>query len=73
MVTQTVNMISEADATTGENVIRPMTAEELLQYKTDKAQRDEAAQILLNQQKAKEAVIAKLGLTTEEVSVLLSA
>jgi hypothetical protein len=72
MATQTANIIGEADAITGENVTRPMTTEEIAQLEADKSQRAEQEVAVKNRKKLKEAVIAKLGLTDEELSALLA-
>jgi hypothetical protein len=59
--------------TDSENFIdREMNADELLQWEKDKVEAE--AQIAHNQVKAeaKEAVLAKLGLTADEVAALLA-
>jgi len=72
MATQTANKIGEADALTNENIVRDMTEEELAQFEIDKANRAIAANEIEEHKKAKEAVFAKLGLTPEEVALLLA-
>ena len=64
-------IIKIVNSETGEEIERQMNAEELAQYKIDQAdakteREQEEARI-----KAKEAVLAKLGLTAEEAAVLL--
>lgn len=67
MATQTPKIV-EHDASTGETTIRDFTADELAQLKADaeaeKAQQEQRAA-------AKQAILDKLGLTQEEVAVLL--
>ncbi len=67
-----MTLIKIVDATTGEEIEREMNAEELAQWEANKANAE--TQKALQAQKAAEkaAVLAKLGLTADEVAALLS-
>ena len=60
---------------TGETIIRDLTADEIAQLETDKAQavKDaaEKAKADTNKQAARQAVLDKLGLTADEIAALL--
>jgi hypothetical protein len=64
--------IKIVNAETGEEIERPMTAEELAQWKADKDEM-EARQIAnLTQANEKAELLAKLGITADEAKLLLS-
>jgi hypothetical protein len=65
-------MIKIHNATTGEIIEREMTADEIAQSKIDEANSKEQAAQLAAQEAAKQAVLTKLGLTSDEVAALLS-
>ena len=52
--------------------VREMTADELAQWKTDKAAAKAKAQAEAEKQALREATLTKLGLTADEVAALLS-
>ena len=52
--------------------VREMTADELAQWKADKAAAKAKAQAEADKQALKEATLTKLGLTADEVAALLS-
>ena len=58
--------------TTGEVVTRDLTEEELLQYQKDKEEYEARKTAKSEFLAAREAVLAKLGLTPEEVKILLA-
>ncbi len=60
------------NALTGETVKREQTEAELAQSKADEAEAKALAKVEADKAKAKEAVLAKLGLTADEVTALLS-
>lgn len=60
------------DAETGEEIIRDANAEEIAQMAKDNAEFEAKLQAEQEKVIAKEAVIAKLGLTAEEVAALLA-
>lgn len=63
--------ISLTDAITGENIVREMNAEELAQYKIIQEEAKLEEKALLDKQKARQAVLQKLGLSEQEAAVLL--
>jgi hypothetical protein len=60
------------NALTGETVEREQTEAELAQAKTDEAEAKARVKAEADKATAKEAVLAKLGLTADEVAALLS-
>jgi len=52
--------------------VREMTADELAQWKTDKAAAKAKAQAEAEKQALREATLTKLGLTADEIAALLS-
>jgi hypothetical protein len=62
----------EHDALTGETVVRDMTADELKLAKLDKAEEVAYLKAEADKAQAKADVLAKLGLTADEVAALLS-
>lgn len=60
------------DVTTGEVVVREMNAEEIEQYNADVAETAARKQAHKDQEATKQAVLAKLGLTAEEVAALFA-
>lgn len=62
----------EHDAITGETVVRDMTANELKLAKLDAAEEAAYLQAEADKAQAKADVLAKLGLTADEVTALLS-
>jgi hypothetical protein len=63
---------TEHDAITGETVVREMTADELKLAKLDKAEEAAYLKAEADKAQAKADVLAKLGLTADEVAALLS-
>jgi hypothetical protein len=64
--------IKEHNATTGEIIEREMNTEELAQRETQRAKAEAEAEIEAQKAADKAAVLAKLGLTADEVAALLS-
>jgi len=65
--------LTEHNAITGETITRDMTADELEQYKIDKAQSAKAETESLAKIAARQSALAKLadlGLTSEEIAAL---
>jgi hypothetical protein len=62
----------EHDALTGETVVRDMTADELKLAQLDKAEEAAYLKAEADKAQAKADVLAKLGLTADEVTALLS-
>jgi hypothetical protein len=60
------------DATTGETVERPLNEEEQANLKTIQAEAKAEAKAEAARQTLKETTLAKLGLTADELSALLS-
>jgi len=60
------------NAATGEEELRAMNAEELAQWELDKAVQAEKEAAKTALETKKQEVLAKLGLTSEEVSALLA-
>ena len=56
---------------TGENIVRNMTEEEILQWEAGKAAAEVKAQAEAEAAAAKAALLAKLGITEEEARLLL--
>jgi len=65
-------IVKDVDAATGTEIEREMTSAELAQYQKDQADYQAKIEAELNKENAKEAVLAKLGLTADEVAALLS-
>jgi hypothetical protein len=63
---------TEHDALTGETVVRDMTAEELKLAKLDETEEAAYLKAEADKAQAKADVLAKLGLTADEVAALLS-
>jgi gamma-glutamyl phosphate reductase len=64
-------MIKLVNAETGEEVVREMNAEELKQWDKDIAEAQAAKAEAASKAEAKQAVLDRLGLTTEEAALLL--
>jgi hypothetical protein len=64
--------VSEVNILTGETVVRDMTDEEYAQYQKDVKEAKANAKAEANRAALKEATLAKLGLTADEVAALLS-
>lgn len=60
------------DVSTGEIVVCEMTIDEVAQYNADMAEAEARKQAQKDQEDTKKAVLAKLGLTAEEVAALLA-
>ena len=56
---------------TGEEVIREMNASELNQYQIDQADFAAREQVKVEQEAAKAALLARLGITQEEANLLI--
>jgi hypothetical protein len=65
-------IVKDVDAATGTEVEREMTDQEFTQYLKDKADYEAKIEAEQNKENAKAAVLAKLGLTADEVAALLS-
>ena len=65
-------LITIHDAQTGETIVREMTDAENAQYEADQTAIAELAKLEADKAKAKLDVLAKLGLTADEVAALLS-
>lgn len=59
------------DCKTGTEIIREMTPDEIIQYELDKASSIARAQEKLDQAAAKQALLARLGITEDEAQLLL--
>ena len=59
------------DCETGTEIIREMTSDEIVQYELDKANSIAKAQEKLDQAAAKQALLARLGITADEAALLL--
>ena len=73
----TTPTVTEVNCSTGEEIVRPMTAEELVQYEADAAAAAAEAEAREAEVAAKaaakasgEAKLAALGLTAEEIAAL---
>jgi hypothetical protein len=60
------------NAQTGEETIREMNDDEFAQWQIDKAKFEAAEQAKAEAETAKNALLAKLGITAEEAQLLLS-
>ena len=65
-------LITIHDAQTNKTIVREMTDAENLQYEADQTAIAKLAKLEAKKAKAKADVIAKLGLTADEVAALLS-
>jgi hypothetical protein len=63
--------IADYDIETGKNVIRDMTDEELAQHEIDLARYTAEEKARVDKIAAREAILEKLGLTTDEATLLL--
>ena len=63
--------ISVIDETTGERILRDMTADELAQVALDKADKELRLAEEKTQDEAKAALLTKLGITADEAALLL--
>jgi hypothetical protein len=68
----TTPQIAEANILTGETVVRDMTDQEYAQYQKDAKEAKANAKAEADRAALKEATLAKLGLTADEVAALLS-
>ena len=64
-------MIIEHNVTTGEIIERELTADELAQLKADKAETKAEAEAQAQKAADKAALLAKLGISAEEATLLL--
>jgi hypothetical protein len=67
----TTPQISEANILTGETIVRDMNEAELAQHKTDQAESKANAKAAADKAIAKQAVLDRLGITADEVALLL--
>jgi hypothetical protein len=65
-------IIKIVNAETGKEIEREMNAQELAQYKLDVANYQAKVDAIAANEKAKQNVLNKLGLTADEVAALLS-
>ena len=65
-------LITIHDAQTNKTIVREMTDAENLQYEADQTAIAKLAKLEAKKAKAKADVLAKLGLTADEVAALLS-
>jgi len=65
-------MIIQANVTTGEILERKMTADELAQWKIDKAEADASTAAEAAKAAQKAALVERLGITEDEAKLLLS-
>lgn len=65
-------MVKMVNAETGEEIEREATAAEIAQMEADKADSDKEKAQAAAKKAAREAVLAKLGLTAEEAAFLLA-
>jgi hypothetical protein len=63
--------IADYNIETGKNVIRDMTDEELAQHEIDLARYTAEEKARVDKIAAREAILEKLGLTTDEATLLL--
>ena len=68
----TTKKIAEINCTTGEEIIRDATAEELAQLELDKAELAKQAQELAAREKAKQDILDRIGLTADELETILT-
>lgn len=66
------NLITFHNVQTGEVVTREMNAEELAQWKIDKAEAETRQAIEAQKAAEKAALLSKLGITEDEAKLLLS-
>jgi len=64
--------VTEHNAATGETIVREMTETEIAQYESDQLAIQEMVQSDADRAALKTATLAKLGLTADEVTALLS-
>jgi len=64
--------IKIVDVTSGEEIVRDATSEEVAQMATDKARAEERQIEIQAKATAKAALLSKLGITAEEARLLLS-
>ena len=64
--------VQEHNATTGEIIVRPITADELKVFEADKIQAEKDRAIALEKEAEKAALLVKLGITADEAKLLLS-
>jgi DTW domain-containing protein YfiP len=63
--------VKEFNSTTGEEVVRDMTEEEVTQYQIDKANREAEKADQIAKAEAKASLLDRLGLTADEAALLL--
>jgi hypothetical protein len=66
-----MSTIKIVNATTGEEIVRNMNAEEIAQYEADQAECAAKEQAKVEQAAAKAALLARLGITQEEANLLI--
>ena len=66
-----IPQIKIVNAETGEEIVRDMNAEELTQYEADKAVAVAAAEAKAKAEADKAALLARLGLTEDELKTIL--
>lgn len=71
MPKSSIPQVKIVNAETGEEIIRDATPDEIAQFETDAIAFAEQQEILAARETARTAVLAKLGLTADEVSALL--
>ena len=65
-------IVKIVNVTTGEEIEREMTDDEFAQYQADQATQAAKAAELVAKTQARQALLAKLGITEEEAKLLLS-
>lgn len=68
--TKTIPNIIEIDCMTGEQIVRPMTAEEHATFLADQEAANQKAQDLALKEKARQDLFDRLGLTIDELTAL---
>ncbi len=63
--------VKEFNSTTGEEVVRDMTEDEVTQYQIDKADREAKQAAAIAKDEAKAALLERLGITADEAALLL--
>ena len=63
--------VKEVNVQTGEEIVRPMTDEEISQLEKDRKDFEAKQKLLKSQAEAKAALLEKLGITEEEAKLLL--
>jgi len=63
--------VKEYNCETGEEIVRDATAEEIAQFEIDKANFAAKAKAQAEKKAAKQALLAKLGITEDEARLLL--